>query len=82
MPNPVPVLGRGCSAKGGDAGKEFQGGTIMLFDLQAGAKALFSILPLLLAVVLESCVEGVTKLGGGSIEFSSFTEKLVDTDRL
>ena len=81
LPDPVPVLGRGCSAKGGDAGKEFQGGTIVLFDLQAGVKALFSILPLLLAVVLESSVEGVTKFGGTGIQFSCFTEKLVNTNR-
>ncbi|NCZ53410.1 MAG: hypothetical protein EBY81_05895 [Verrucomicrobia bacterium] len=81
MPDPAPVLGRGCSAKGGDAGKEFQGGTIVLFDLQAGAKALFSILPLLLAVVIEGDAEGVTKFGGRGIQFSFFTEKLVNTNR-
>jgi hypothetical protein len=51
LPDPIPVFGRGGSGKGGDAGKEFEGGTIVLFDLQASAKALFSILPLLLAVV-------------------------------
>ena len=67
LPDPVPVLGRGCSAKGGDAGKEFEGGTIVLFDLQASAKALFSTWPILLAVVIEGDAEGVTKFGGRGI---------------
>ena len=53
----------------------------MLFDLQTGAKALFSILPLLLAVVVEGDAEGVTKFGGWGIQFPSFTEKLVNTNR-
>ena len=53
----------------------------MLFDLQAGAKALFSILPLLLAVVIEGDAEGVAKFGGRGIQFPSFTEKLVNTNR-
>ena len=53
----------------------------MLFDLQAGAKALFSILPLLLAVVLEGDAKGLAKFGGRGIEFPLFTEKLVNTNR-
>ena len=53
----------------------------MLFDLQAGAKALFSILPLLLAVVIQGNAEGVTKFGGRGIQFAYFTEKLVNTNR-
>ena len=80
LPDAVPILGRGCSAKGGDAGKEFEGGAIVLFDLQASAKTLFGTWPLLLTVVIESDGEGRAKFGGGGIELAYFRKKLVNAN--